>query len=153
MKLIFSVPEKYGATIKIQQLVHFTLESSEKKFTANIVAKESTIDENTRNLKILAYVVGKDEALLAGSFVKISLDMQSNNSAIMIPTYSIIPQARNKMVATYKDGIAVFEKVTTGVRNANDVEVLSGLSIGDTIITSGLLFVKPNSKIKLSKIN
>jgi len=153
MKLIFSVPEKYGATIKIQQLVHFTLESSEKKFTANIVAKESTIDENTRNLKILAYVVGKDDALLAGSFVKISLDMQSNNSAIMIPTYSIIPQARNKMVATYKDGIAVFAKVTTGVRNANYVEVLSGLSIGDTIITSGLLFVKPNSKIKLSKIN
>jgi len=153
MKLVFNVPEKYGATIKTHQAVLFSIEGSEKKFTANVVAKESAIDETTRNLKILALVNGNDNSLLSGSFVKISLELAANNAAMMIPTYAIIPQARNKMVATYQNGVAVLKKVTTGVRESGNVEILTGLNIGDTIITTGLLFVKPDSKIKLSKIN
>jgi membrane fusion protein, multidrug efflux system len=153
MKLIFNVPEKYGANIKTHQTIVFSVDGYDKKFTANVLAKESAIDESTRNLKILALVQGKDNALIPGSFVKISLELAANNAAMMIPTYAIIPQARNKMVATYQNGVAVMKKVTTGIRESGNVEILTGLNIGDTIITTGLLFVKPDSKIKLSKIN
>jgi membrane fusion protein (multidrug efflux system) len=153
MKLIFNVPEKYGANIKTHQTVDFNVDGYDKKFTAYVLAKESAIYESTRNLKILALVQGKDNALIPGSFVKISLELAANNAAMMIPTYAIIPQARNKMVATYQNGVAVMKKVTTGIRESGNVEILTGLNIGDTIITTGLLFVKPDSKIKLSKIN
>ncbi|MFN5931984.1 MAG: efflux transporter periplasmic adaptor subunit, partial [Sphingobacteriales bacterium] len=65
---------------------------------------------------------------------------------------AIIPQARNKQVAVYRGGEASMEIVTTGIRDSSRVQIINGLKPGDTIITTGLLFVKAGSKIKFSKL-
>ena len=70
----------------------------------------------------------------------------------MIPSNAIIPQARNKQVAVYRGGEASMETVTTGIRDSSRIQIVSGLQKGDTIITTGLLFVKAGSKIKFSKL-
>jgi membrane fusion protein (multidrug efflux system) len=46
----------------------------------------------------------------------------------------------------------VFTPIATGVRDSSDVQVTEGLSAGDTLITTGLLFIRPESKVKLTKI-
>jgi membrane fusion protein (multidrug efflux system) len=80
-------------------------------------------------------------------------DMGDNNKAVMIPTQAIIPQARDKKVIVYNGGLADFKTVITGTRDSAKVEILSGLSIGDTVITTGLLSIKPGDKINLSSLN
>jgi membrane fusion protein (multidrug efflux system) len=75
-----------------------------------------------------------------------------NDNAIMIPSNAVIPQARNKQVAAYRNGIAKMVKIETGVRDSSMIQVINGLQAGDTLITTGLLFVKPESRIKLTKI-
>ena len=153
MKIEFSVPEKYSAQIRNGAEVLFTLEGSGKKYTARILAKESSVEETTRNLRIRAYVDGgNDEYLVPGTFAKVNMILGENKNALMIPSNSIIPQARNKQVAVYRGGLAKLQTVITGIRDSSDVQVISGLNNGDTLITTGLLFVKPDSKIKLTKI-
>ena len=70
----------------------------------------------------------------------------------MIPSQAIIPQARGKKVALYKGGTADFVDVETGVRDSSNVQILSGLGKGDTVIVTGLLSVKPESKVTINKI-
>lgn len=152
MKIEFSVPEKYSAEIKNGQPVQFALESSGKSYSATVLAKESTVDEATRNLRIRASVIGIDEYLVPGSFAKVRMILGRNENAIMIPSNAVIPQARNKQVAAYRNGIATMVKIETGVRDSSMIEVVTGLQAGDTVITSGLLFVKPEARIKLTKI-
>ena len=41
----------------------------------------------------------------------------------------------------------------TGLRNANLVELTSGVNPGDSIIVSGMLFVRPNAAVKVKKVN
>ena len=41
--------------------------------------------------------------------------------------------------------------ITTGVRDSANVQVLAGLAAGDTLITSGLLFLRPGIDVKISK--
>jgi membrane fusion protein (multidrug efflux system) len=40
----------------------------------------------------------------------------------------------------------------TGTRDSSKVEILDGLAVGDTIVTTGLLSIKPGSKIKISSL-
>jgi len=47
----------------------------------------------------------------------------------------------------------LFTDVTTGIRDSSMVQVITGLKAGDTIITTGLMGIKPDAKIELSKIN
>ncbi|MEP6597162.1 MAG: efflux RND transporter periplasmic adaptor subunit [Ginsengibacter sp.] len=152
LKLEFSVPEKYTPTIKLGNLISFNTEASEKKYTAKIVATESGITLENRSLKVRAIVENTDNNITAGSFAKVNFDMGDNNNSIMVPTQAIIPQARDKKVIVYRNGIASFNTVVTGIRDSAKVEILSGLSIGDTIITTGLLSIKPGNKIKLSSL-
>jgi membrane fusion protein, multidrug efflux system len=152
MKIEFSVPEKYSSQIQNGKSVEFSLEGSGKKYNAIVIAKESSIEESTRNLRIRAVVDGNDQYLVPGTFAKVNMILGENKNAIMIPSNSIIPQARNKQVVVFTGGSAKFLTVTTGIRDSASVQVLTGLNIGDTLITTGLLFVKPGSNIHLTKI-
>jgi len=80
----------------------------------------------------------------------VEFNLGDNANAVMIPTQAIIPQARDKKVIVYKNGVADFNTVVTGIRDSAKVEILSGLTIGDTVITTGLLAIKPGSKVQIS---
>jgi len=42
--------------------------------------------------------------------------------------------------------------VETGIRDSSYVQIESGLKVGDTVLTTGLLAVRPDSKVKLTKV-
>lgn len=150
LKLEFSVPEKYTGMAKVGNTVTFSTETSPKKYSGRIIAMESAITQENRSLKIQALVEHLDKNITAGGFANVDFNLGENDQALMIPTQAIIPQARDKKVIVYRGGSADFNTVTTGIRDSSKVEILTGLSIGDTIITTGILSIKPGSKITIS---
>ncbi len=60
-------------------------------------------------------------------FANVALILNENPRALMIPTQAIIPEAQNKKVIVSRAGKASFEVVTTGVRQATDIEIVSGI--------------------------
>ena len=152
LKLDFTIPEKYTGRIKIGQVVNFSFENSDKKYTAKITATESSVAENTRSLKVRSLIQTKDDKLLPGAFAKVQLSFEPDPNTIMIPTQAVIPQARVKKVIVYNNGVAQFRDVTTGVRDSARIQIMDGLKAGDTVVLTGLLSIRPESKIKLTKI-
>ncbi len=152
LKLQFNVPEKYGSQLKNGQPVNFTIDGSAKTFLANIMAAEVQMDENTRSLAVRALVRNNDPELIPGVFAKVRIILGKNENAIMIPTIVVQPQGRQKLVYVYKDGKSVPSAITTGVRDSSKIQVLTGINIGDTVITTGLLFLRPNAEVKLKKV-
>ncbi|MEP6616853.1 MAG: efflux RND transporter periplasmic adaptor subunit [Ginsengibacter sp.] len=152
LKLDFEIPEKYTGEVKPGKIVAFTVEGSDTRHAAKIMATESGITENTRSLNIRATVTGEHSDLVPGSFAKVILDFAPDYSALMVPTQSIIPQTRGKSLIVFKNGIAKFMNVTTGVRDSVNVQILSGINPGDTIVTTGLMSVKPDSKISIRTV-
>ena len=151
-KITFSVPEKYSSEIKQGMTIQFGIEGSSKNYKATILASESIIESDTRNLKVLATINDADSKLIPGSFAKVSMVLGKNEHAVVVPTQAILPSARSKQVVLYKNGIPEFVNVTTGIRGVETVEVTSGVSVGDTVVTTGLLFIRKDSKLKLAKI-
>jgi membrane fusion protein (multidrug efflux system) len=153
LKLEFTVPEKYSEIMKKGKSVAFMIDGVDKKFNATIMATESTIEANTRSLRVRALVKGKSSELVAGGFAKVSLQLGHREEPIVIPTQAVIPQARDKRVVVYHDGKPEFKVVSTGIRDSTYVQVLEGLKVGDTVITTALLAIRPESKVTLTKVN
>jgi len=152
LKLQFTVPEKYGSVIKRGQDVQFMLDGSTKSYKATVIATESSIEENTRSLAVRSQVTASDHYLVPGAFAKVRLTLGKQDDALMIPTQSVIPSGRLKQVILYKQGKAVFTDITTGIRDSANIQVLTGLNNNDTVITTGLLFLRPDASVKLSKV-
>ncbi len=153
LKLQFNIPEKYGAMIKKGQDINFTIDGTLKDFTAAVLATEGTIEENTRSLAVRALVKSKDAQLIPGAFAKVKIILGKNENALMIPNNCLIPQGRKKIIYLFKNNTAQSTEITTGTRDSINIQVLTGLNTGDTVITTGLLFLKPGSDVKISKIN
>ncbi len=152
LKLDFTLPEKYSNKLEIGQLVNFTAEGNPKRYNAKIIARESGISEENRSLQVRTMVVNNDGKILPGTFVKVITNFAPDPNAIMIPSQAVIPQARGKKVAVYRNGIVNMEDVITGIRDSATVQITNGLKVGDTIITTGLMSLKPGGKVKLGRI-
>ncbi len=152
LKLDFYVPEKYIGVIKAGMNVSFTLYSGKKTYTANVMATERGIDNDTRSLKVRALISESGSELNPGGFANVTLRIGENQKAILIPSQALIPLERNQQVIVSRNGKAVFVDVVTGIRKESKVEIVSGLSDGDTLVTTGLMFIKPLDKLKFSRV-
>lgn len=150
IKIDFTIPEQYTHLIKKGNAIDVLTNFSKVKLKATIVATEPEINNTTRNLKVRAIL--NDGKLQTGSFVKILLQAGDNNQSIMIPTNAIIPDADSKKLVLVKDGKGKFVNVETGLRTASSVEITKGINVGDTVIVTGVLFVKNNAVVKVKKV-
>ncbi len=152
LKLDFSVPEKYSSEIKPGAKVQFTIQGGDQKYDAEVLASEQGIDATTRNLKARAIVQNPSPELVPGAFATVELRLKQIERALLIPTQAIIPQEKNKQVIVANHGKAKMVVVKTGIRKASRIDVVEGINPGDTIITTGILFLKPGAILNYSKV-
>jgi len=153
LKLEFTVPEKYSVNFVPGKKISFSIDGVHgKKFEATVMASEYFIDANTRSLNVKALVREKHASLIPGAFAKVALELGKDNDAVIIPTQAVIPLSRGKQVIVYNGGKPRFTEVTTGIRDSVYVQIMNGVQIGDTVLISGLMAVKPDSQIQLSKV-
>jgi membrane fusion protein (multidrug efflux system) len=152
LKLEFSVPEKYAKDIAKGSQVFFRVDGGQVDHSAKVMATEGNVESTTRTLKVRALVSKKHAELVPGIFARVHLQLGRVNKAILVPTQAIIPQARNKRLILFHKDSAVFRIVETGVRDSSYVQILRGIEPGDTIITTGLMSIRPGSKVKISAI-
>jgi membrane fusion protein, multidrug efflux system len=152
LKIDFSVPEKYSREIVPGKRLTFTVEGDTLQYDAAVMATEEGIESSTRNLKVRAVVDHPSPSLKPGAFARVELELGQHPGALMVPTQSIIPQARGKKLIVARNGKAEFIVVKTGIRKEATIEVLNGIHNGDTVVTTGIVFLKPKSDLKFSKV-
>jgi len=153
LKVDFSIPQRYAPEVKIGDELQFNLSGNENVFKANVYAIEPKIDQSTRTLRIRAICRGNNKGLFPGAFVNVELNLKETELAVLIPTIAIVPELKGQSVYLFKVGSVIPQKVEIGLREENRVQVLSGLEEGDTVITSGILQIRPGAKVKVTDFN
>lgn len=151
LKMDITLPERYAVNIHQGDVMECSVAGIQKPFMAKVYAFEPQIDETTRNLKVRAIIINPNAQLLPGAYVKVIIKLKDVPQAIMIPSNCIIPDDRATKVVITDSSKAKFINVEIGIRTASEVQVITGLNPGDTILTSGLLQVKPGMPVKITK--
>lgn len=137
----FNVPEKDMSTIVIGcngnmnidalGISDISIRVTEKDLIANRLSHTYTI-----TAELINTTPQLRQHLLPGMVGKIQLQTQVVEG-IIIPATCIHTQAHSTMVWVIKENKAVRRTIEVGTYTANGILITSGLSIGDTIITSG----------------
>jgi len=150
----FTMPQSVAAQIQKDQVVNLASDAfGNQNFKGKITAISPRIEANTRNIQIEALVSNPDKKLLPGMFASLKVDLGDKVRYITVPqtsvTYnpygSIIYLAKEVKGAS-KDGKPMLEAqqvfVTTGPTRGDQVAIIKGITVGDTIVTSGQLKLK-----------
>lgn len=153
IKIDFSVPEKYSGLVKVGDKINFTVVGNDDKHVATVYAVEPRIDPVTRTLKIRAIYSNPSGKILPGSFADVELILDKIENALMVPSQAIIPELKGQKIYLYKSGVVAQKSVNIGVRTDTTVQVTKGLNPNDTLITSGILQIRPGVKVSISELN
>ncbi len=152
VKIDFSVPEKYYSLVRPGNKITFKIQGSDKDYTGNVYAVEPRIDQTTRTLQVRALCQNSGGTIFPGAFAQIGLVLKSADDALMVPTQALIPELEGASVFVSKEGKAESRKVVIGSRTASSIQITDGLTPGDTVITSGILQVRPGSTLKITEL-
>lgn len=153
LKITFSIPEKYASQVKPNSNLTFTVAGSTEKYSAKVYAIEPEVAVNTRTLQVRAIAENKDGKLLPGTFANVELPLDIIKDAIVVPTEAIIPVQKGKKVFISNKGKAKEVMVETTTRTDASILVLSGLKVGDTVLTSGVMTLKEDTPVKITLTN
>lgn len=149
IKLDIKVPESYSSILKRNLKIKATSESVNETFFGNLDVISSRVDPTTRSILVQAKIKNNNYKIIPGMLINIEIIFNEKES-IGVPEESIIQQGTRTIVyKVIEDKTVSLTEVKTGIRNFGKVEILSGLTAGDKIVTEGVSKIRDKAQIKL----
>jgi len=148
----FRVPETEIGPVKVGQPVTLEIPSRENDTQhATVSLVSPVIDEGTGTVKLTAYLKNPGFEIKPGTFVRARVVAASHDSALTIPKRALVSEDDSHHVFTVASDTTCKVAVTPGITDGLYVEILSGLSVGDRVITVGQGGLKPGDKVRVVK--
>ena len=150
LKVDFAIPEKYAGQVSVGDLVDFSSDQTKLRFSGKLYAIEPKIDPSMGTLQLRAMCGNSSGKLFPGAFVHIELRLRRIEDAFMVPTQAVIPVFKGQTLLLRRNGVVLSVPVRTGIRTATSVQITDGISAGDTVITTGILQLRPGVPVRVT---
>jgi RND family efflux transporter MFP subunit len=136
LRLYVYVPQAYAGQIKIGDAVTVTLaERVSEQYQGTVARTARAIDTATRTMQVEIRVPNPAGKLIAGSYVQVTLPINVDAQALVVPTNVLLFRPEGTSVASVDaDGRVHLKLVQLGTDFGTSVEVLRGLKGGDRIV-------------------
>lgn len=146
-----NLPEKNISEVEVGQevlITNYTLE--EDTLIGHVTELSPVISTETRTFAGKLDINNPELKLRPGMFIKANIITAQKDSTIVIPRDVIMSGSRGKYVFVVgRNSAADDRRITTGISNQDEVEVLEGLSPNDRLIIKGFETLRDNSKVKV----
>jgi membrane fusion protein, multidrug efflux system len=155
----FAVPQQEVGHVHAGGEVRVTAEGLGGAFPGRITALDSIVDEATRNVQVQATLANPEGRLHPGMFVEVQISLGAGSSVVALPTSAI-------NYAPYGDSVFVVGEVEgpggqkyRGVRQqfvkvgsarGDQVAVVSGVSAGEEVVTSGVFKLRNGAAVRVN---
>ena len=138
LRTYLNVPQANASEVRVGQPARLTVSNLPGRQFAGAVARTaSALDPATRTLLVEVRVPNPNRALLPGMYARVALTGARSNAPLRIPSDALIARGDGTEVAVVRDGHTVhLQKIEVGRDYGDNLEVVGGLSEGQTIIAN-----------------
>lgn len=150
MKLDFQVPEVFlselspGTSLEAQSAAF-----PEESFEATVTTVDSRVDPVTRSVSVRALIPNPEKRLLPGMLLTVQLQ-RNRREALIIPERAVVPLGSSQSVYVVRDGTVRLTEIKPGARIPGFLEVLSGVTEGEQIVTDGILSLRDGATVTIA---
>lgn len=153
LKIEINVSEQYFPYIKMGMPVDIDVDIyKDKHFKGKVTLIYPSIDPATRTFKVEITIPNADMVLRPGMFSRVTLNFGSQER-VMMPDIALQRQlgTNETYVFVVKDGVAVRKTITVGRHIGDMYEILTGVELGDEVVTAGASKLMDGSEIEIIK--
>jgi multidrug efflux system membrane fusion protein len=145
MSVLFTIPEDNigavmarvngGSTLPVDL---YDRSQTNKIATGNLSAVDTVVDPTTGSVKLRALFTNDDFKLFPAQFVNVKLLVDTLHNQVVVPVAAIQRGADGSFVfAVTPEKTVTQRNVKTGVQDGNNIQILSGIKAGDTVVVDG----------------
>lgn len=148
--VVLDVFEHHASDARPGQPVLVTTASlPERQWRGEIEYVYPTVDPQTRTIRVRSRIANRDGDLRPGMFVNAVLSAEPRTGVLSVPREAVITTARSQRVIVLTGGDRfVPARVETGMEAGGRMEILSGLSEGETIVVSGQFLLDSEASLQ-----
>ncbi|MCX5799956.1 MAG: efflux RND transporter periplasmic adaptor subunit [Candidatus Eisenbacteria bacterium] len=130
-----------------------TISSSEgRSVTGSVSSISSSADPITRTFRVEITAGNDSRTLKPGSFATVVVRTGHKKDALLVPSGAVLDQQGKRVVfVVTKNNTAQLRPVTVGIVNQESIEILSGLTQDEVVVTSGHERLKGGEKLNVLK--
>lgn len=139
LELAGQVPVNRAIAIRAGMPVEFTIDAlSGRAFTGTVARVEPTADPATRQVGVYIRLPNADRSLVGGLFATGRITTANTSETVVIPFAALRQESGQSFVWLVRDGRAVRQSVTAGVRDEarGVVQIMDGLEGGEQVIAA-----------------
>ncbi|HEU4333408.1 MAG TPA: efflux RND transporter periplasmic adaptor subunit [Candidatus Eisenbacteria bacterium] len=150
MKLDFDVPETaIGRIEKGLTIVARSAAWPDSTFRGRVDAVDTRVDPVSRTVTVRAVLPNRRGMLRPGMFLTVTL-LRRDVMALVIPEQAIVPeQSRQFVLVVGTNGVVERREVRPGRRRPGQVEILSGLKAGETVVAEGTQKARAGESVEI----
>ena len=152
MRLEAAVPAEQLGEVRVGAPVRFTVTGYPGRlFEGRISSINPSADPQTRQVRLFVRIPNAGNRLVAGLFAEGRVANDSRE-ALTVPETAVDVRGLTPAVLRLKNGRAERVEVTLGARDASTerLEILSGVTHGDTLLVGAALGISPGTPLKVS---
>jgi len=118
--------------------------------TGSLLTVDNQIDPTTGTSRLKAVFENTDNALFPNQFVNCRLLLDTKHGVLLIPASAVQRGPQGAYAYLVKpDKTASMRPITVGITEGNDVEVTTGLAVGDMVVTDGQDKLQEGSNVEI----
>jgi len=145
------LPEDQARLLKLGQPATITLDGSDKSFPGTVSLISPALDPGSTTIEVWVKVPNKAGTLKAGAPARVSITSATIENAVVVPKEAVLtgPTGTQMVMVVDSENVAHQRDVRIGIRDEKNVQVLSGLKAGETVITSGSYAMADGTKVSI----
>jgi HlyD family secretion protein len=144
-----SVPVHEAATIRAGQAA--TISGPGGTLHGKVTVVSPAVDPGTTTVEVWVEAPNPNERFKPGTTAQVSVNTGEMKNAVVVPLAAVLSSTEggDKVMIAGSDGHAHERGVQVGIRNGDQVQVISGVKPGDQVITAGAVGLEDGSRIKV----
>lgn len=144
------VPEREYRNIRKDQIVGIDIDALQgQRIVAAVTRVSPIVDPETGTFKITIEISDDQRRIKPGMFGRISIVYDQHNDVLQIPRSAILEDGGETSVFVVEDGTAKRRSVMTGYSNSGQIEISSGLTDDDRVVTIGHVGLKDDAVVTI----
>jgi HlyD family secretion protein len=146
-----NVPQADASSLKVGQNAVVTQTDSSEQTEGKVTVVSPSTDPNTTTVQVWIQIPNTGERLKPGTTVHATIVTEEFKAASVVPVAAILPgeEGGTAVLTVGSDSIAHKKPVKLGVRENNQVQILSGVAPGEEVVIVGGLGVDDKAKVKV----
>lgn len=143
------VPERQIRQVKVGQSVRISVEGTDQVYTGRVRMISPVVDPASGTIKVTVEIDDRTRTLRPGMFATVNIITEVHQNALRVEKKALVSEAEGTFAFLYNGGSAQKTRLELGFSEGNWVEVLAGLTDGDSVITVGHEGLRNGAPVRL----